>query len=698
MTSLSLWMDVLPGRLGWTSLQALLLIGAIALICRLTPRLSASARSLLWWLVGTQVLLGLMLPTPVSLPLLAPAKPELAQVLVTAPATPTFVAPSEHRIGNFGGASSPSSSMVDEGYVTDMPRVATTNSSLPWRNILLALWLAGVLVHLLMAVRQWRQAQAVLRSSRVLDDPMLQEACRSQARAMGLRRCPELRVSDDIRSPQVSGWWRPVILLPAEHALTAEESTLALAHELAHLRRGDLWLGWVPAIAQRVFFFHPVVAWAMREYALNREAACDAQVMQQHDAAPQDYGRLLLRLGVAHPLHAGLAGASPTFLNLKRRLTMLQSVSQGGTSRLRSALLILIVAAAGVLPYRVTQATAETPTSSPAPASSAAAPAAAAEPAAKAAPTASAAPAARATPAVDAKPVARATSATKATVASASHGWIPEPPPVPATPPTPPTPPTPATPITPMTPRTRPAPPTPPTLGLSSHHVDIDIDGDAKNGFALFDDKASTILVSGTDRDVEAAKRERNGSEPLLWFRRGNQAYVVRDSSTIERARAAYAPMHELASMEGRIAGQEARIASIQSRMASREGELASRAGEISARHVTLESQRAELQSQRAELASKPGVTGEDLRVMDAQVRAIDSQIRSLTEREHDPAQDREFQREQEELARQQEELGRQQRALEVRERSESSRADSQMEKLLEEAIAKGMAKPIPLR
>src|SRR3546814_8140732 len=87
---------------------------------------------------------------------------------------------------------------------------------------------------------------------------------------------------------------------------------MAMAHELVHLRRGDLWLGWVPATAQWLFCFHPLVRWAMREYALNRESACDAQVMQHDQAAPQDYGRLLLRLGVAQPMHAGLAGASPS--------------------------------------------------------------------------------------------------------------------------------------------------------------------------------------------------------------------------------------------------------------------------------------------------------------------------------------------------------------------------------------------------
>ncbi len=697
MSALPSLMDALLVRLGWTSLQAVLLIGAIWLICRQLPRLSAATRSLLWWLVGVQLLLGLALPTPVALPLLSPPAP--ATVQVGEPVTQTFVAPREHRIGSFGGGSS-APMLVDDG-AAPAPALVVADSqgySLPWRNILLALWLAGVLVQLLLTARHWREARAVLRASDALDDPALLEACRAQARATGLRRCPSLRVSHAIRSPQVSGWWRPVVLLPAEHALSEQETALALAHELAHLHRGDLWLGWVPAIAQRVFFFHPLVAWSMREYALNREAACDAQVMEQHHAAPQDYGRLLLRLGVAHPLHAGLAGASPTFLNLKRRLSMLQGVSQGATSRVRSAMLVVAVACAGVLPYRVTQAAPEAPTPSvtPAPSSSTAAPTPEVTPAAQPTPAAKPVPATQATPAVAAKPATKASPASKATAASsASHGWVPEPPPPP--PPVPATPPTPATPSTPLTPPTPPTPPAPPppATGMRGHHVDIDIDTEAKNGFALFDDKASTILVNGTDGDVEAAKRERKGSEPLLWFRRGDQAYVVRDSATIEHARAAYAPMHEIASMEGRIAGQQSRIASIQSRMASRQGELAAQQGELESRRARLQSQRAQLQSLQAVLSGRGGLSQTGLSDVDAQIRALDSAIQAAGQREQ--AGDREFQRQQEELARQEQQLEREQQALEVRQRSENSKADRQMEKLLDEAIAKGVARPTSL-
>ena len=52
------------------------------------------------------------------------------------------------------------------------------------------------------------------------------------------------------------------MLLPAGPfaALRPEEQRMALCHELVHLQRRDLWLAYIPALAERLFFFHPLVA------------------------------------------------------------------------------------------------------------------------------------------------------------------------------------------------------------------------------------------------------------------------------------------------------------------------------------------------------------------------------------------------------------------------------------------------------
>jgi len=70
------WLDrfamLLLNRLLWTSLQASVLVGIIAMVSRLLQRLPATARCTLWWVVALQVVLGLAWQSPIRLPLLSP--------------------------------------------------------------------------------------------------------------------------------------------------------------------------------------------------------------------------------------------------------------------------------------------------------------------------------------------------------------------------------------------------------------------------------------------------------------------------------------------------------------------------------------------------------------------------------------------------------------------------------------------------
>jgi bla regulator protein blaR1 len=601
MNAIDMLADTLLVRLAWTCAQATLLVGALWLLGRWMPRLSPATRCMLWWVLAAQLLVGLVASTPVRIPLLSTASHDVATSADRRSTATTSLtepmAPSERA----SASPSPTTAIV-----------STTTSPFHWQRLLLALWLTGLLVQLLLIARQWLWARTVLRESVPVHDETLQALCARQAEALGLRRYPQLRMSPAIASPQVAGLWRPIVLLPASQLLTPEESAMALAHELAHLRRGDLWLVWVPAIAERLFFFHPLVAWAMREYALNREAACDAQVLQQHRAAPQTYGRLLLRLGVAQPVHSGLAGASPTFQNLKRRLIMLQQTVNDTTPRARGWLLVMLVAIAGVLPYRVTAADPN-----------------------------------------QAQGMMQADSGVQAPAAAPTPPTPPAPLNFPALPPPVPAPPTPPAPPPP------PAPPAP-DLGFNAHHVDVDIHSNASPGLVLID--GDTVMVNGNDIDLDALKELHKGNGPVLWFRRGDKAYLIRDASYIQRARATYAPMNELARQQGELGAQQGRLGGKQGALGARE----------------------------AVLAAQPN--------QDARTTAQEARLAQQASRDEIRRQEDVLREQQVELGKQQAELGKQQKALSGRMRALSDKANQQMDQLLDEAVAKGIAQAASAR
>lgn len=350
LMNLSFVVDTLLPRLAAASLQSLLLVAAVWALCRYLPRLSAAARCRLWWLAALQLLVGVLWPTPLVLPLLPDA---FGGLIAEAPPalTSSSALPMSARLPfAIAGIDAAAASPADAALLEFWPS---------WPSLLAGVWLLGLSLVLTLNLRAFLDTRGrIARSSAEVPAPVAQ-AYRRLGDSLGLRRLPELRLSAEIESPQLLGPWPAVVLLPSHRvaSMSAGELDMALHHELTHLRRRDLWWGWVPALAQQLFFFHPLAHLVAREYSLAREAACDAAVLDSRRYAAQDYGRLLLRLGVAPRPQAGLASASPTYLILKRRLTMLQDAAPA--SRLLAFSLTAAIALFGLAPYRI--AAADTP-------------------------------------------------------------------------------------------------------------------------------------------------------------------------------------------------------------------------------------------------------------------------------------------------------------------------------------------------
>lgn len=337
--------EVLLPRLLAASLQSLLLVAAILLLVRwLRP--SAAVRCWLWWCAALQLLLGALWPARLEVPLLPAHWQRAAEVAASPRLSPAAQLPY----------------LVTRADVTAAPAHAAASAEamqwLSWPALFAGLWLAGLVVLAAAGVRGYLAVRRRVAAARACEHAPTLSAYRSLGASLGLRRLPPLRVSAQIDSPQLVGPPATVLLPQRQLAqLSDDELAMALHHELTHLRRRDLWWGWVPALARQLFFFHPLAHVIAREYAIAREQACDAAVLGSRRYDAHDYGRLLLRLGVAPRPATGVAGASPTYTVLKRRLIMLQNSTS--PARLSGVALAVAVAVLGLVPYKVTAAAEE---------------------------------------------------------------------------------------------------------------------------------------------------------------------------------------------------------------------------------------------------------------------------------------------------------------------------------------------------
>lgn len=98
-----------------------------------------------------------------------------------------------------------------------------------------------------------------------------------------------------IDGPMVVGLLQPTILLPRALANTLEPDALRdiLRHEIAHIRRGDLWLTAAVRALLAAFWWNPFLRLIHARLDLAREMACDARAARGCDARADYAGSLL---------------------------------------------------------------------------------------------------------------------------------------------------------------------------------------------------------------------------------------------------------------------------------------------------------------------------------------------------------------------------------------------------------------------
>ena len=147
--------------------------------------------------------------------------------------------------------------------------------------------------------------------------------------------------------PAVLGLWRPRIVVPAHFSThyTGEEQRLILAHEQAHIARGDPFANFLCAILQCIFWFNPLMHAGARRFRLDQELACDAAVMRSHPSLSRTYADAMLKTQMG--AHTSLITCHwQTKYPLKERIMQLKSALPGKNARIAGRLTILALIAA----------------------------------------------------------------------------------------------------------------------------------------------------------------------------------------------------------------------------------------------------------------------------------------------------------------------------------------------------------------
>ncbi len=224
-------------------------------------------------------------------------------------------------------------------------RSALVQVDVRWSFAIAALW---VMVSL---VRGVKLAMSAMRLRTTWKRAVPVEGHAEMLSAAGFRGL-ELCTSTDVDRPSVIGFFSPRILIPEElfPRLTAAEFGQIVLHEAGHLRRADDWINLLQKLGLVLVPLNPVLMWIERQLCLERELACDDDVLRL-TKAPKAYATCLTNLA-EHRLGRRAAalslGAWEKRSELARRVHSILRGGEGmGRTQARVVMSVLVLALLG---------------------------------------------------------------------------------------------------------------------------------------------------------------------------------------------------------------------------------------------------------------------------------------------------------------------------------------------------------------
>jgi beta-lactamase regulating signal transducer with metallopeptidase domain len=207
--------------------------------------------------------------------------------------------------------------------------------------VLLAVWIAGTVFFLLRMIFGLRQVRALRQFGLPWRDGQL--IVNQLALEAGIHRRVEVLLHESLPAPVTCGFVRPAIVLPPDtQAWEAEDLSRAIVHELEHVRRFDWTSHCLARIARAVYWFHPLVWVAWRQFALEAERSCDDAVLARSEATA--YADQLV--GLARRLSAAQKSPALAMANRSDLSARVGSVLDGRRARGRASALLVALACA----------------------------------------------------------------------------------------------------------------------------------------------------------------------------------------------------------------------------------------------------------------------------------------------------------------------------------------------------------------
>ncbi len=165
--------------------------------------------------------------------------------------------------------------------------------------ILCCLWFTGICIMIFWAVRSLFHLHKIIKSSIPLQNSEVRNLYCECLSEIGINLEIPIYSTAFLKSPVIAGFLKPRIYLPI-HIISdynAASMRFMLLHELQHFKHKDIVTNYLINLAGILYWFNPLVWYALKEMRSEREIACDSSVLQMlRETEYENYGNTLINL------------------------------------------------------------------------------------------------------------------------------------------------------------------------------------------------------------------------------------------------------------------------------------------------------------------------------------------------------------------------------------------------------------------
>ena len=248
------------------SMSTSIVIGVLLLLLPLINRsYSAKWRYLVWLIIAVRLLIPFSPSIAGEAPVTIPSVSQNVQIPIPLPANTNL--------------------SEQTNIIPTQPTPVVTPNSSAVRTITLAdllpvIWLIGAILFMTYYFAGYIVfRKSAMRFSEIVEDKQTLATFSQMKQEMGTKGNIELIRSKKVQSPMITGFVKPIFLLPYVEYSEADLE-LIMKHELIHYKHKDIWNKLVMVVANAVHWFNPLV-YVMR-YRSNAdiEMACDSELVE----------------------------------------------------------------------------------------------------------------------------------------------------------------------------------------------------------------------------------------------------------------------------------------------------------------------------------------------------------------------------------------------------------------------------------